>query len=212
MNANRVIYLHGFASGPTSQKAQFFRRKCAEHGVALAVPDLAEGDFLGLTITAQLRLLERLAGDGPVVLIGSSLGGYLAALFAARHPQVMRVVLLAPAFGFARRWSDRLGAEAMERWRSTGALRIPHYGMRTDADLGYQLIEDGVLYEEYPDVRQPALIYHGDGDDLVPVNLSREFAALHANARLVVVRSGHELTDVLDEMWQGIRAFLLDQH
>jgi pimeloyl-ACP methyl ester carboxylesterase len=211
MNTTRIVYLHGFASGPFSQKAQFFKGKFAEEGVALTVPDLAEGDFRGLTVTAQLQVVERLAGDHPVALIGSSLGGYLAALFAARHPQVERAVLLAPAFGFIRRWSDRLGPEAMAQWRRTGALRIPHYGLRTDADLGYQLIEDGALYEDYPDVRQPALIYHGDGDDVVSVDLSREFASRHLNARLVVVRSGHELTDVLDQMWQGVHAFLLDK-
>lgn len=209
MNPTRMIYLHGFASGPASQKAQFFQRKFAAEGIALAVPDLAEGNFRELTISAQLRVLERLAGGDRVALIGSSLGGYLAALFAARHPQVERVALLAPAFGFVKRWSDRLGAEAMADWKSTGNLRIPHYGLKTDADIGYQLIEDGALYEEYPDVRQPTLIYHGDGDDVVPVELSREFAARHPNARLMVVHSGHELTDVMDEMWKGIRAFFL---
>lgn len=211
MTATRLIYLHGFASGPSSQKAQYFRTKFGEQGLTMEVPALDEGDFRDLTVTAQLGLVERLLGDSPVMLIGSSLGGYLAALLAARRLQVERVVLLAPAFGFVRRWSERLGAEAMEDWRRTGTLRIPHYGLRTDADIGYQLIEDGALYEEYPDVRQPALIYHGDSDDIIPASLSRDFAALHPNARLVVVHSGHELTDVLDEMWEGISAFLLDQ-
>ena len=212
----RIIYLHGFASGPSSQKAQFFLRKFAERGVDLIVPDLAAGDFRGLTITGQLRVIESVINSGPAdepfQLIGSSLGGYLAALWAARCPKIQRVVLFAPAFGFARRWSDRLGPEEMAAWRRTGTLRIPHYGMRTDADLGYQLIEDGAKYEQYPDVRQPTLIFHGDRDDIVPVELSRQFVLNHANARLVVLHSGHELTDVLDVLWQGASTFLLGEN
>jgi len=38
--AARLIYLHGFASGPGSHKAQLFRRRFAERGVRLEVPDL----------------------------------------------------------------------------------------------------------------------------------------------------------------------------
>src|SRR5260370_807702 len=83
-----VIYLHGFASGPLSSKAQFFRRRFAEHGVTMQIPDLNEGDFEGLTISRQLLAVDRIAEGEDVRLMGSSMGGYLAALYAARHPQV----------------------------------------------------------------------------------------------------------------------------
>src|SRR4051794_14055045 len=107
-----LIYLHGFASGPQSSKAQFFRRRFEEIGVKMRIPDLTEGDFERLTIGGQLRVIESLAQGEPVSLMGSSMGGYLAALYAARHPEVGRIVLLAPAFGFARRWPLRLGDAA----------------------------------------------------------------------------------------------------
>src|ERR1700692_983638 len=72
---------------------------------------------------------ERLTRAGePVTLVGSSMGGYLAALYAARGPETARVVLMAPAFGFARRWRERLGAAAVEEWKRTGALEVFHYG------------------------------------------------------------------------------------
>src|SRR5260370_38807814 len=105
-----LIYLHGVASGPMSNKAQFFRRRFEEIGIKMQIPDLSEGHFETLTISGQLRAIERIAGGADVRLIGSSMGGYLAALYAARRPEVSRVVLLAPAFGFARRWPLLLGA------------------------------------------------------------------------------------------------------
>src|SRR5436190_1080742 len=123
-----VVYLHGFASSPNSSKARAFERALDSAGVAVAVPDLAEGDFPNLTVTAQLAALDRAVAGRPVDLIGSSMGGWLAALYAARHSTVRCLVLLAPAFGFNRRWPERVGPAEMERWRRTDALAVFHYG------------------------------------------------------------------------------------
>lgn len=206
---SRVLYLHGFASGPQSKKAQYFRSQFAQIGIGLEIPDLVEGDFEGLTITGQLNVIERAAGGESISLIGSSLGGYLAALFAARHPEISRVVLLAPGFGFPRRWPERLGADAMAEWRRTGFLPVFHYGEKAERRVGYQLIEDGSRYEDYPEVTQPCLIYHGLRDDVVPASFSEIFAASRPNVELHLEDSGHELIDVLDSMWPRIRDFLV---
>lgn len=204
----RTIYLHGFASGPGSRKAQYFAARFAEAGHQLLIPDLAEGDFENLTLTGQLAVIERLAADAPVNLIGSSLGGYLAALYAARHPEAERIVLMAPGFGFARRWPVRLGEEMLARWQSTGVLPFFHYGENAERLLRYTLIEDGCRYEDYPAVTQPCLIYHGVNDDVVPLTWSREFAAGKPNVSLQEFDSDHELLNVLEPMWTGVSAFL----
>jgi pimeloyl-ACP methyl ester carboxylesterase len=198
-----VIYLHGFASGPQSSKAQFFRRRFEERGIAMQIPDLSEGNFEGLTITGQLRVIERIPSAGDI-LIGSSMGGYLAALYAARHPEVTKLVLLAPAFGFARRWPLRLGEAKVAEWRRTGWLPLYHYGDKMERRVGYQLLEDAAQYEDYPEISQSALIFHGRNDDVVPVEYSQEFAARHPEVTLRVMDSGHELLNVLEEMWMEI--------
>jgi pimeloyl-ACP methyl ester carboxylesterase len=71
------------------------------------------------------------------------------------------------------------------------------------------LIEDAASYEDYPDFRQPALIFHGANDDVVPASYSEEFAAAHANARLEVLDSGHELLNMLEYMGAKVTRFLL---
>lgn len=205
----RILYLHGFASSPKSRKAQFFRERFAGTGASLEIPDLAEGNFEQLTISGQLAVIDRLAGGERVSLIGSSMGGYIAALYAARHPEIEKVVLLAPAFGFARRWMESLEPEKLREWKRSGRLSFYHYGDQRERPLSYRLIEDGVQYEEYPDVRQPALVFHGSKDTSVPAEYSVEFAAGRANVRLELVESDHELTDVLDRMWEKVRQFLL---
>ena len=205
----RVIYLHGFASGPHSSKATFFRECLEQAGAAVVAPDLAAGDFEHLTLTGQLGVIDAIAAGEPAALIGSSMGGYLAALYAARHAEITRLVLLAPAFGFARRWPERLGADAVAAWRRSGWMEVFHYADNRPRQLGYELLEDGARYEDYPSFTQPALIFHGIHDDVVPVDYSRDFASTHSNARLEIVDSGHDLLNVLEHIGTGARDFLL---
>lgn len=198
----RILYLHGFASGPASKKAAFFRARIP----GLEVPELDQGDFEHMTISGQLAVIECLAAAEPVALIGSSMGGYLAALYASYHPEVSRLVLLAPAFGFVRRWVT--STEAAE-WRRTGWLGVFHYGEKRTRQLSYQLIEDGLQYEDFPDFRQPALIFHGVHDNVVSPQASHSFAGTHPNARLHLLDSAHELIDVLDTIWLASGPFLV---
>lgn len=204
----KLIYLHGFASGPGSSKARYFKERFAEENISVEVPDLAAGDFEHLTLTKQLNVIERTAAGAAVILMGSSLGGYLAALYAARHANVEKTVLLAPGFGFARRWPQRLGPQVMEAWERTGVTPVFHYGEKAERLLRYDLIRDGSQYEDYPTVAQPCLIFHGEHDDVVPAQWSREFAAGKQNVELHVVDSDHELLNVVEPMWQRILPFV----
>ena len=145
------------------------------------------------------------------MLIGSSLGGYLAALYAERHPEVERLVLLAPAFGFRELWTSELGLERVEEWRRTGTLSVFHYGAGREMELEYSFLEDARRFEPFPDVRQPVLIFHGSLDRTVPLAQSLAFVQQHANAELVSVESGHELIDVLDSIWLKTQKFLLGE-
>jgi uncharacterized protein len=204
----RIIYLHGFASSPSSSKARFFRDRLAAAGGNVSVPALDEGNFEHLTLSRQLTLLARAAGAGPVRLIGSSMGGYLAALYAARNPEVERLVLLAPAFRFHKRWTERLGRAELERWRATDSIDVYHYGEGRTRRLRYDLMEDSAQYEDFPAVRQPTLIVHGRRDDVVPVEFSEEFAAARPNVQLEVVDSGHDLLNVLERIEEKVVEFL----
>jgi len=203
-----IIYLHGFSSGPNSSKARFFRQKFEERGISITIPALDGGDFERLTLTGQLEILSRTAASRPVTLIGSSMGGYLAALYAARHPEVASLVLMAPAFCFARRWPKIVGEEAMSQWRETGRMPVFHYGEGRERSLSYDLIKDASVYEDYPTVLQPTLILHGIHDDVVPASFSEAFLRLQPAARLVILESGHELTDVTDRLWEETANFL----
>ncbi|MGD1094863.1 MAG: YqiA/YcfP family alpha/beta fold hydrolase [Bryobacteraceae bacterium] len=204
----RTVYLHGFASSPRSNKATFFQRRFAEHGVSLDVPQLDEGNFEALTITRQMKVIDRAVGTGPAILIGSSLGGYLAALYAAHHSNIERVILMAPAFQFPKRWRERFPAEELALWKREGSRKFYHYSFQEERPLGYGFVEDADRYEDEPDFKQPGLILHGTADPVVPVDVSCQFAASHPNVTLRLFEAGHELTDVLEQLWVETAMFL----
>ncbi len=213
----RVVYLHGFASSPQSSKARFFGGKFAEAGVTFDAPQLDQGEFRNLTISGQMIVVGnavsahrgKLAKGEPLVLMGSSLGGYLAALYAQRHPKAVdRLVLLAPAFEFLQRWRERLSSQEIEKWKREGSIAIFHYGSKNEQRLDYQFLEDAAQYEAAPDFHQRALILHGTEDTVVPCQVSHNFALEHTRVRVALFKSGHELTDVLEDLWRETSRFL----
>jgi uncharacterized protein len=204
----RYMYLHGFASGPLSRKAQYFREKLASLGINLDIPALDQGDFEHLTISGQIDLLTTLLNRRAAVLIGSSMGGYLAALYASRHPEIERMVLLAPAFGFGSRWIATFGADKVAEWRTRGQAEVFHYASGGMRPLSVDLLNDSSNHPDYPSCGQPTLIFHGIHDDVVPLAASERWIRQNPRAQLVRVQSGHELLDVLDTIWEGARSFL----
>lgn len=157
----------------------------------------------------MLDIVRPLLESG-AVLLGSSLGGYLAALAAAHEPgRVRGLVLFAPAFGFAARWEARLGPAAVAEWRTRGTMPVMHYGTGREEPLAFDLIADARRHPEEPDPPCPALVFAGRRDDIVPLDGVAAFAARRATAReLAVLDAGHEMTEVLEPLWERTAAFL----
>ncbi len=204
----RFVYLHGFASSPRSRKAVAFQQALSSRGIHLEIPVLDRGDFRHLTISGQLAVVQNLIHGEPACLAGSSMGGYLAALYAALHPETARLVLMAPAFSFASRWESLLGADGLQRWRTTGATEVFHYGDQCPREVSFDLYSDSLRHPPFPDFTQPALIFHGLRDEIVPIGLSRQFVLGHPNAVLRELDSDHELLSALDQILTGSADFL----
>jgi pimeloyl-ACP methyl ester carboxylesterase len=181
----------------------------AAAGCEISVPTLDEGDFTGLTITRQLavvrREIERV--PGPVRLIGSSMGGYLAALLAANDPRVEALVLLAPAFDMQARWRARYGDAKLAEWQRLGALPTFHYTHAAERPIGYGLYEDMGCHDPRPRISVPALVFIGRRDDVVDPVTVEAWARANPTARLVWLDSGHELTDQIETIWSLSAAF-----
>jgi pimeloyl-ACP methyl ester carboxylesterase len=208
-----IFYLHGFASSPESTKVRYFSDRLQEHGVALECPDFNAPSFRTLTITRMLEQLEgriARAGNAPVTLIGSSLGGTLAILAAAGWPaRVTRVVLLAPAVMFAKPGHHLLPPERIDEWRRRGSLPFFHYAGNAERDLDYAFYEDSLRYDAFNAVvPQPTLIFQGLRDASVDYRTVEQFVSARPNVTLSLLDDDHQLIASLPRMWNDIQPFL----
>jgi len=205
-----VFYLHGFASSPESSKATFFRDRFAACGVAMHCPDFNQPDFSTLTVSRMLTQLDaRIAAlpPGDVVLVGSSLGGFVAIEAAARHREdsrhpVARLILLAPAVELEwDKWTE-LQPGGVDGWKRRGSIEVFHYAYEQPRALGFDFYLDAERYR--PALRlvsQPIVIFQGRQDESVTPATVAAFAGSQPDVRLHMVEDGHQLKNSLEFIW-----------
>ena len=209
-----IFYLHGFASGPGSTKATAIAAGLAPDGIVPVRLDLTPGPdgFERSTPSSMLSIVEEAlrASPGPHAIVGSSLGGWLAALAASRNPSVGRLVLLAPAFRLQERWRARLPPADLARWEREGSVEVHHHVTGGPRRIGWAFFEDAAQWPPFPVVHVPALCIAGGRDDTVPLEDVRAWVDRTPGARLEVVDDGHELIGALPRIVKLTRAFLAD--
>lgn len=205
----RYAYLHGFASSSQARKGQYLAGVFAEQGLKLELPDLNRPSFRKLTYTGALRGLDDLdRRDGRTWrFIGSSMGGYLAARWAAMNPdRVDRMVLLCPAFELVERWPKMVGPRRMERWEREGYLELPGPD-GTMQPLHWEFIEDARSHPGTVEFSCPAIIIHGTRDPTVPIEYSRRYVRSNEGVELVEVDDMHGLMDSVELIAQRSLSF-----
>lgn len=219
-----VLYLHGFGSRQTGTKAEFFRRRFLDRGLAFCSFDFqghgeSGGSMFDLTLSRNLADVERVhallaeRGYPAIVLMGSSMGGGSALWYAARRPDdVAAAIHIAPSVALREGMLDRVGPDNAGRWEREGKLLLE--SEIASVEIGWGLIEDLGEYrverlcELY---RTPSLIFQGKHDTSVPwrkvldfvVGCGYEEIDLH-----LMAGADHRMIDRLDHLWRLVDAFL----
>jgi pimeloyl-ACP methyl ester carboxylesterase len=152
-NTPGVMFCGGFMSDMTGSKATALAAHCATQGRAFLRFDYAGhgasgGRFEDGTISQwrddALAALDGLT-DGPQVVVGSSMGGWIALLLALARPRRVRgLVLLAPAPDFTQIIIDReLSPAERERLQRDGRIERPSEYSEQPYVITRRLIEDG---------------------------------------------------------------------
>ena len=88
-----LYYIHGYESSPESNKGVIFKKKL--NATAIRYRDCEPEN---LVISECLKCIsDVIKNDNNAILIGSSLGGFLAVETALIHPNVKKLILLNPA-------------------------------------------------------------------------------------------------------------------
>src|SRR4051794_3260625 len=198
-----VVVIHG-ADSVKGNHADF-ARACAAGGLAALVFDVrghgaSEGALDGRAIddvALMADVLRERAGVSAIGLRGSSMGGYFA-LVAAGAARAGAVVAICPAsgVGLAVGLRARRFAFACDREGLT-ALLDAHDETEAARALGGDV---------------PLLLLHAEGDEVVPVELSRSLhAAAGPGSKLVVVPGGHHRSIQHDAELQGVAVRFLSR-
>ncbi len=204
-----VVFLPGFRSDMMGAKAVAVAEWCRAQGRACLRLDYSghgasEGVFTEGTIgrwTADALAVVDAVTDGPLVLVGSSMGGWIMLQVALqRPPRVVGLVgvAAAPDFTEALMWQSMMPAERAVLERD-GVLMVPSaYGEPTPVTKA--LIEDGrrhLLMGGPIGLACPARLLHGQRDPDVPWETSVRLAERLAgdDVQVVLVKDGdHRLS------------------
>ncbi len=181
-----ILFLHGFKSDMLGGKAEAMAEFCAVRGQAFLRFDCrahgqSDGRFEDFTIGGALEdalhMLDHLT-HGSQILVGSSMGGWLAFLLALARPErIAGIIGIAPAPDFtdqiyAKDLTDAQRAEL----NATGQTYLPsEYG--EPYLITRKLIADGrqhFVMDRLNEIKCPLRILHGQQDDAVDWRQSTE--------------------------------------
>ena len=197
-----VLLCHGFLSNKNSTTNKTLTRALTEQGIATFRFDFfgqgeSDGPFENMTVTIALdqalAALDWMAARGykRIGLVGSSFGGLIAILAAAKKPDPVCLGLKCPVADFAEVLRLEFGEAGMARWKSH--QEIPDVtGGPKPVRLRYALYENCLEYDGYEEasrIRIPTLIVQGEKDELVPLHQSsRLMGALQGKRQLEIIR------------------------
>ena len=194
-----VVYLCGYGSEMTGTKAGYLHRVCAEAGHAYLRFDYrgrgaSSGRFEDGTIgswTDDACAVIAAVTRGPLVLVGSSMGGWIMLLAARRLPERVRAlvgVAVAPDFTEDRIWSG-MSAGERRNLSSRGVVHVPSRYSDDPYPVTLRLVEDGrerlQLRDRIP-LDCPVRLIHGRRDDDVPWQTSLRLASRLRSGDVVV--------------------------
>lgn len=209
-----VVFLPGYRSVMTGEKATALAAFARARGQALVRFDyrghgMSSGRFEDLVLSDwlddALAILDRLT-QGPQILVGSSMGGYLSLLAARARPgRIAGLVTVAAAADFTERLLlARLDDAQRAAFERTGLLREPSLYEADGYPFTWKLVEDGrrhLLLDQPIDLACPVRLLHGMQDPDVPWAISLEIADRLAgdDVRVHLVKDGdHRLSRPAD--------------
>ena len=205
-----VLFLAGFRSDMTGTKATMLESMCREQGRGFVRFDYfghgeSSGDFTEGTIDRwaedAIAVLDEVC-EGPQVLVGSSMGGWIMLLVALAHPQRIDALVgiaAAPDFTETLMW-DRFGADIRQTQERDGIYHEPSEYDEVPTPITMKLIREArahLLLDRSIAIHCPVRLIHGMRDEAVPWGhslLIRDVLLAHRVTLTLIKDGDHRLS------------------
>lgn len=223
-----AVLCHGFLSNKNSTTNKTLTAMLVPQGIATFRFDFfgqgeSQGPFEEITVTtavqqalAALALVES-KGYRRIGLVGSSFGGLVGLLAAAKTPKLACLALKCPVPDFPEMLNLEFGEAGMAEWKATDTIPNVVPGGTGRIRLSYAFYEDCLRHDGYAAAKAitaPTLIIHGDVDEYVPIHQSRRLSELLGSRHSVVILPGadHHFSnpDHFREMTTGIAQWVAE--
>jgi pimeloyl-ACP methyl ester carboxylesterase len=214
-----TLFLPGYASDMEGTKAEAIDSYCATRGIGCLRLDYSGtgssgGDFADGTLTRWLEEVLAaidLLSEGPLILAGSSMGGWLALHAAMRRPERVKGLLgiaAAPDFtdwGFVQDEIDTLRRDGrLERANPYGPEPAVTWRGFWESGSAHRLLYSPI------DLIIPVRLVHGEKDEEVPMGVPIKLMAdlRSSDVQLRLVKgAGHRLSEPHE-----VHAILVELH
>ena len=186
----QILFITGFLSKRWGNKSKALAQWCEEKGWGFCCYDVrgfgeSEGIFTDYTLSdwmADARVVLGLIKNGPpIIIVGNSLGGWIAWLMAQEFPAVEKLVLIAPAFNMMGMRAKSIDPERQHDWHTAGWMPWDDEPAHRDYPLAWKWVEESEAYWKTSfDRLRPVktTILHGLQDTVILPSGSREFVEL----------------------------------
>ena len=209
---NYIVFLSGLMSDRLGSKATYLKEFCKKQGYSYICFDyLGHGDSdldftecnLDIWLANISEILDELIPK-KAILVGSSLGGWLAIRLAEKkHPKIAAILGLAAAPDFTEDliWSQ-LDKKNKELLKKGQIYNLPSEYCEANYAITYQLIESGrrnlLLNKEKIKIEIPVRLLQAMEDDDVPygyaIKLAEKITSKNLSLQLIK-NSDHRLSD-----------------
>lgn len=184
-NTPGIVFLGGFMSDMTGTKATALEQWAQKNNQSYIRFDYfghgqSSGKFTDGTISIWkhnvLTVIDTLT-EGPQIIVGSSMGGWLMLLAARERPEKTAAIIgiaSAPDFTKNLMW-DKMTNEQQKELTTNGSIDLPSDYSDEPYPTTLELIEDGkkhLLLDSAIEITCPVQLIHGMKDDDVPYTLS----------------------------------------
>ena len=195
MNGGKATSLSAFCHNRGQQYTRFDYRG---HGQSSGVfADSTVGDWLNDAVT----ILDSVT-TGPQIVVGSSMGGWIAFLLARIRPnRIAAIVTIAPAVDMTQRALANLPNEAKRQLEENSVWMRPSEYEPDGYPITQKLLDEGAIHILLNDpipFEGPVRILHGMQDDVVPWSLSLDIldALVSKDVEITFVKDGdHRMSE-----------------